>query len=129
MLNCELRYFSFVFHQFVFRCFIRPLLYCWMLQHFKLDCTSTTFGVTRACSVEDFGVSDLVTQILSVVRFSRYIFDHWLRPFFIGLCLCATQIFKGWRMGSMKRNIVTIVFRPKTGRLDLRGRHNNNWGK
>ena len=57
------------------------------------DCTSTTFGVVRACSVEDFGVSDLVTQILSVVRLSRYIFDHWLRAFFIGLC--ATQIFKG----------------------------------
>ena len=67
------------------------------------SCTSTTFGVTRACSVEDFGVSDLVTQILSVVRFSRYIFDHWLRAFFIGLC--ATQIFKGWRMWSMKRNM------------------------
>ena len=93
MLSCELGYFSFVFHQFVFRCFIRPLFYCCMLQPFNLDCISTTFGVTRACSVEDFGVSDLVTQILSVVRFSRYIFDHWLRAFFIGLC--ATQIFKG----------------------------------
>ena len=24
---------------------------------------------------------------------------------------------------------VTIGFRPQTGKLNLRGRHNNNWGK
>ena len=43
-----------------------------------------------------FEVPDPFTKILCIVRFRRYVFDHWLRAFFIGLS--AAQIFKGWRM-------------------------------
>ena len=29
----------------------------------------------------------------------------------------------------IRQSNVTIGFRPKTGKLNLRGRNNNNWGK